>query len=171
MFQKVDPKSYPCKISLQSSGGETLYQVSFNDFPNVIGGGATAAEALDEAYGNLDAIIDDMEKHQEPVPNPTIIDMDHLPSGKITLRMSRSLHAALIERAESEDMSINSIVIEALSEYLFQKRLFDPSDTIKTQELLDKIAVAFSSLKKLEDRPVPSSYSQKSSKGRPLNQK
>lgn len=120
MKRTVDPKKYPFSVSLESNEGESAYLVTFNDFPNVIGAGSTAEEAIKEAYENLDVLFETMEADGKAIPSPSTIDTSNLPSGKVTVRMSRTLHLALIKRAELEKMSLNSVINDAIASYVYR---------------------------------------------------
>lgn len=93
------------------------YVVKYIDFETVIGVGDTIEEAIEEAEGNLEAYIDACRMMGIEVPEPSIHDYE-LYSGKVTLRMSKSLHQKVNDRARREGVSINSLLNEAIAEYI-----------------------------------------------------
>ena len=86
------------------------------EFPAVkgcIGVGSTAEEAIKEAFANLDFHLDALRKAGLPIP----MEDDHAIeySGKVLLRMSKSLHQQIAHVAEQEGTSLNSFINEALT--------------------------------------------------------
>jgi antitoxin HicB len=119
--EKVTAKVFPYSVTYESYGeNDSQYEVSFRDFPYIVGEGETVEKAVREAQGNLQAILDDMVKDGKEIKKPFCNDASKEPSGKITVRMTKTLHCALIERAETEGMSLNSVVIDAISSYVYR---------------------------------------------------
>jgi predicted HicB family RNase H-like nuclease len=115
-------KQYPFDLSLVSLDGKEMnYVVKFKEYPDIIGTGASAKEAIDEAYGNLSVLLEYLSEQSKTIIPPSVHIVTEEPSGRITLRMSKTLHAHLIERADQEGMSVNSIVNEALAKFLYEK--------------------------------------------------
>lgn len=116
----IDVDLYPYSVSFHSyEDGVQEYEVVFSDFPYVVGGGKTVNEAVEEARGNLRAVFLSMEKDGESIPSPSTTS-DDLPSGKVTVRMTKTLHLALIKRSEKEGMSLNSVIVDAISAYVYR---------------------------------------------------
>jgi predicted RNase H-like HicB family nuclease len=139
MKRTADPKDYPFSVSLESNEGKKSYLVVFNDFPNVIGGGTTIEDAVNEAYENLDVLFDTMIADGQTIPSPSAIDTSQLPSGKVTVRMSRTLHLALIKRAELEKMSLNSVINDAIAAYVYRPTFAGIPDGY-LEEIVNKVA-------------------------------
>jgi len=63
--KKKTAEDYPYSVELVKYGeNDSRYEVSFNDFPYVVGEGATEEEAVKEAQGNLQAVLDDEENEK-----------------------------------------------------------------------------------------------------------
>lgn len=114
-----DPDIYTITIRKETVDGETCYVGSVAEFQNV--------SAYEDTYDAALAIIRDVlttiamvakEKGQQ-LPAPRT-ESDEIPSGRITLRMPRSLHAKVIRRAEVDETSANQIINIAVAEYLSQ---------------------------------------------------
>ena len=90
--------------------------VEFIDVPNVVGGGDTVEEAYYEAKENLDVYFDYLKKEGKPIPQPTKDPGLENFSGKLVLRLSKSNHAKIAELAEKENISINSLLNELITE-------------------------------------------------------
>lgn len=111
---------YPFDLSLVSFEAEDReYLVAFKDYPDIIGSGASATEAINEAYGNLAVYLEYLTDEGKAILPPSVKDQAIEPSGRVTLRMTKTLHAALIKRSEKENMSVNSVINDALARYLY----------------------------------------------------
>src|SRR5438067_3917245 len=95
-------KPYARVITPASEGGYTAAVV---EFPGCVTQGETVEEAYanleDAAHGWLEAVI---EAHQ-PVPEPLAAGGDF--SGKVVLRLPKSLHCNVSRSAAREDVSLN----------------------------------------------------------------
>ena len=104
----------------ETDSGELEYIVKFFDFDNIIGVGETINEALEEAKSNLAFYIKYCEEKNIKVPEPST-HVESSFSGKVTLRMSKSLHKLVDEVAKNEGVSINAFLNEAVSSYVSSK--------------------------------------------------
>lgn len=88
--------------------------VEYPDVPAVVGGGLTKKEAIKDAEENLNVFLEYLIKNGMPLPMASKVDDQY--SGKVTLRMSKSLHKKATELSEKEGISLNSFINEALNE-------------------------------------------------------
>lgn len=110
---------YNFSVKTKRYGDDIEYVVLFDDFPNLIGAGETIEEAIEEARNNLDVYINYCYENSIPVPEPTRFEFkQNIYSGKVTLRMSKSLHERATNNAEKEGVSLNSFVNEAIAFYI-----------------------------------------------------
>jgi predicted RNase H-like HicB family nuclease len=88
------------------SDEDDCYVAIVPEVPNISGLGPTALEALSELHVALRASLEMYEDEGWPVP-----DAQHLQeySGQFRLRLPRSVHARLAERAQDEGVSLNSL--------------------------------------------------------------
>lgn len=106
----------------EQNDGKEYFRAVFREFPDMIGGiGDTVSEAIEEAYSMLEVEISFREEEGMSIPSPQVIDLESTPSGRITLRMSKTLHQAVIRTSEEEGVSINSFLNEAIAFYLGHK--------------------------------------------------
>ncbi|HAQ55811.1 MAG TPA: hypothetical protein DCR44_00130 [Acholeplasmatales bacterium] len=92
--------------------------IEYPELPGVTGGGVSYEEALREAEDNKRFYFDYLQESGRSIPAPSeVADLGDL-SGKITLRLSKSLHQSIILRAQVERVSINALINEVLSTYL-----------------------------------------------------
>lgn len=102
-----------------------VYQIETQDgmqwcaeFPDVkgcVGGGETAKEALEEAYENLEFHLEGLKQLGMDIPEP-VYKSNESYSGKLMVRMSKSLHKDATECARNEGISLNSYIVEAIAE-------------------------------------------------------
>ncbi len=111
-------KRYPYEARLEENDGLTYFVVRFIDFDHVGGAGDTIDEAIALAYEALGTMVDNMEEEGIPIPPPTVTPLQYDVSGRVTLRMPKSLHRKLIRRADEEGVSINTVIVTALAEFL-----------------------------------------------------
>lgn len=112
-------KRYPPVVTFEENDGKKYFRASFKEFPDMIGGiGNTVEAAIAAAYEMLDAEIDFREEMGLPVPSPTVVALSEDPSGRVTVRMSKTLHRRLIAAAEEEGVSLNSLINEAIVDRL-----------------------------------------------------
>lgn len=99
---------------VQNDDASKDWVAKYVELPDIIGVGATQQEALEEANIHKDMYIQYLEDQNKPLPKTNnYADV----SGRITLRMSKSLHQKLIDISEIENVSLNNIINEALISY------------------------------------------------------
>lgn len=114
-----DYKNYPFVVRKNDHENEDAeYVVIFNDFKNIIGSGKTVGDAIEEAYGNLEAYFEFCDEEGIEIPNPSQKDLFNSYSGKVTVRMPKSLHRDMVEYANEDGISLNSLINDAIRLYL-----------------------------------------------------
>ncbi len=103
---------YPCVIQPLPEDEGGGYLAVFPDLPLVMSDGDTPAEALANGLDALKCALEALEEQGRPIPEPSQA------TGKMALRMPKSLHARLIVRARAEGVSINTAAVSILSEGL-----------------------------------------------------
>jgi predicted HicB family RNase H-like nuclease len=111
----IDPHAYNITIRRATLEGEVLFEARVRELPDLVEYG----ESFEEAYAlAVDAIATAAavfaEKGREFPPAATPVD-DF--SGRVTLRLPRSLHRALTESADDEGISLNQHLVDVLSYY------------------------------------------------------
>jgi predicted HicB family RNase H-like nuclease len=112
-----DPESYTITIRKEECYGEILYVGRVAEFPNI--------NAFEETYEEAHALILDAIQTLKklageacadfPLPYPTPSDEF---SGRVTLRLSKSLHAKVSRIAAQEDISVNQFLVTAIASYV-----------------------------------------------------
>jgi antitoxin HicB len=108
-----DAQRYPAQV-FYSDEDEGFIAVA-TDLPGCSAFGETQEEAVAELRDAIDAWQMAAEKAGNPIPEPSKPHLDDLPSGKILLRLPRSLHAQLIDRAKQENVSLNQHLTVSLA--------------------------------------------------------
>src|SRR4051794_30557905 len=117
-----DPELYSLTIRKEKIDGEYLYVGRVAEFPNV----SSFEETFDEARTVLiDAIktlyeIACEEGSQFPAPRQDETEY----SGRVTLRLTRSLHRQVAAQAESEGVSLNQFLTTAIAQHIGQVSMF-----------------------------------------------
>lgn len=108
--------------------GSVSWVVEYPDLPGCSAVGKTQEEALVESKTAselwLDAYYDDHHCYPDAKP------MSQTFSGRIALRIPKTLHKELSEQAQLEGVSLNSLIITLLAQN-FGKRLSRPTINIK----------------------------------------
>lgn len=109
----VDASLYNITVRKGNFDGEIFFEAKVKELPDV----AEYADTYEEAYLlAIDAIETTAEMFAELdkiMPLPIIEENEH--SGRITLRMPKSMHAAYASWSESEETSLNQLIINCLS--------------------------------------------------------
>ena len=140
---------YPFEVRIEDEGEALFYVLRYKDFENVIGVGETMEEALAVGKEALEAELAFLAEQGKPAPKPTVTNPLTDVSGRVTLRMPKTLHRKLILRSEEERVSLNTTILAALSEYLasdkksedeyFERHYFGPK---KTQTIPNEAVLA-----------------------------
>ena len=91
------------------------------DLPGCSAFGETPEEALKESRDAIKAWIGAAQKAGNPVPPPSKHREEALPSGKILLRLPKTLHARLLECAERDGTSLNTCLVSLLAQSVVEK--------------------------------------------------
>jgi predicted RNase H-like HicB family nuclease len=105
---------YPVEIFYSDDDGGFI--AIAKDLPGCSAFGKTQAEAATELRYAIDAWLAAARAAGNPIPLPSRpVEEVELPSGKILLRVPRTLHASLIECAKNESVSLNQHLVSVLS--------------------------------------------------------
>ena len=111
--------------------GKTYWTAYYPEVEGVVGGGDTPQEAMLEAEENLNFYLEYLHEQNKALPE------EHKQTsynGKIALRTSKSNHRRLVELAEEEGVSLNSLINSAIDCYLGKKE-YD----LKLNQKLDEL--------------------------------
>ena len=109
----IDPQTYGVEVRRRTLDGETLFEARVRELPDV----AEYADTAEEAYAlALDTIQTTAQIFADKGRTmPAVMQVADEWSGRVTLRLPRSLHRALAQAAESEGCSLNQHLVNVLS--------------------------------------------------------
>ena len=107
----VEKYSFNLRYSEEDQG----YIAVSPEFPGLSAFGETPKQAIEEARTALELFIETYKEENKPLPEPNVVK-DY--SGQIRIRLPKSLHQRLAMQAEEEGTSINSLMIQYISEGL-----------------------------------------------------
>ena len=113
----MDPKrllKYPCAIRPLSEDEGGGFLATFPDLPGIMSDGETPEEALTNGRDALKCALEAMEEWGDPIPEPGQA------TGKMALRLPKSLHLRLVAREEADGVSINTTAVSLIAAGLGQ---------------------------------------------------
>lgn len=117
--ERFDASLYTISVRKGDFDGEVLFEAKIKELPDV----AEYADSYEEAYSlaidTLEITAEAFLEQGHLMPLPMIDEADY--SGRVTLRMPKSLHAAYASWSESEEISLNQLVVNCLSFSLGQQ--------------------------------------------------
>lgn len=109
----TDPHAYNITIRKGDFEGDTLFEARVKELPDL----TEYADSYDEAYQlAIDAIETTANvflENKREMPQPQITAEDF--SGRVTLRLPKTLHRAMVEASEDEGISLNQYMVNVLS--------------------------------------------------------
>jgi antitoxin HicB len=107
---------YPFEVRHLPAGEGGGYLVTFLDYPDCIGHGDTPEAAIEEALGNMAALLEVAEEEGLSIPDPGGA------SGQLVLRLPKTLHARVKARAKREGVSLNTLLVSLVAEGMGARR-------------------------------------------------
>jgi len=111
----IDPHAYNITIRRSDFEGEVLYEARVKELPDLVEYGESHEEAYDLAIDTIETAAEAFSDQGRAFPQ-AIVPVEGY-SGRVTLRLSRSLHRALAEIAEDEGVSLNQHLVNVLGYY------------------------------------------------------
>ena len=114
MATRLDYPFHVRPLPAEEGGG---YLVEFPDLPGCLSDGATIEDAIANAADALRSWLATAREFGDPVPPPSP-PADEPYSGRWNMRVPKSLHRRLAERAKAEGVSLNTLALTLLAEGL-----------------------------------------------------
>jgi antitoxin HicB len=111
---KTDLPRFEIKPLSDDDGGG--YLIEFPDFPGCIADGETPEQAMHEGRDALTSYIRTLEELGRKVP-----ELGAAFAGQWRQRVPKSLHAALVQKAHNEGVSLNMLVTTLLADGLARR--------------------------------------------------
>jgi predicted HicB family RNase H-like nuclease len=106
------PEEYGICIRLIRQDDADLYEGRVNELPDLKVYGETYSEAYEELIGAIDVAQELFAEQGRAFPSADPIEDAF--SGRITLRMSKSMHRCVHEKAARDGVSLNQWIVEAV---------------------------------------------------------
>lgn len=110
------PYDYGITVRRVTEEGEALFEARVRELPDVAEYADTFEEAYQLAIDTIETTAEALAEQGRPMPSPQPPADDF--SGRITLRVPRTLHRALSLMAEDEGISLNQHIVAVLSYYV-----------------------------------------------------
>jgi|HubBroStandDraft_1064217.scaffolds.fasta_scaffold08236_6 predicted HicB family RNase H-like nuclease len=93
--------------------GEELWRATVREFPDLAEFADTREEAIALAMDAIETLKKAADEEGRQFPEPFEDEEEY--SGRVTLRMSKSMHREVALRAEAESVSLNSYIVECVA--------------------------------------------------------
>ena len=109
----IDPERYNINLRRVTVDGDVLYEARVREFPDATEYAESAQEAYELALDTIEASLEVLQEQGRPFPEPASVVEDY--SGRVTLRVPKSLHRRLALTAEDEEISLNQYLVSLLA--------------------------------------------------------
>jgi predicted HicB family RNase H-like nuclease len=115
-MNKFDPQTYEISTRRVTEDGETLFKGTVKELPDV----AVYESSPDAAYDAVVCVIAELQKQaaeqKREFPAPSASDDEF--SGRVTLRMPKTLHRQISSCASREGVSLNHLITTVIASYV-----------------------------------------------------
>lgn len=109
----IDPYAYNITIRRDDFDGEILFEARVQELPDLTEYGSSFKEAYDLAVDTIETAAGVFAEKGQSFPLAVVPSDDF--SGRVTLRLPRSLHRILAGQASNERVSLNQHLVNILS--------------------------------------------------------
>lgn len=120
----INPEEYTVSVRMESVDGERMYVARIQELPDVEEYADTAEFARELALDTIATMYEICQEKGLAFPAPNVAQAPEA-SGRVTLRLAKSIHAAAIQRAQVEGVSLNQFMSNAISSTLIKAETFD----------------------------------------------
>lgn len=113
---KFNPEAYTIAVRLEDHDDETYFVGRVFEFPNISVFEETAEEARAMVIDAIKTLKEMADEEYASFPAPQLVFDDDF-SGRITLRLPKTLHAKIAKQAEQENVSLNTYLVGAISSH------------------------------------------------------
>lgn len=128
---QFDPHAYTISLKRINEDGEDMYYAHVSEIPDISAYGDTHSEVYDQVIEALTILQNEAASQGRTFPKPFNTNNLMSYSGRVTLRMSKSMHGEVAKCAEEDGVSLNQWIIEAIS----QRRGFNVNTKNHNQSL------------------------------------
>jgi predicted RNase H-like HicB family nuclease len=116
----VDPHKYNITIRRVEVEGEVCFEARVKEFPDIFEYGDTHEEAYELAIDSIVTTADVFAEKRRGLPPPAVPPDEY--SGRVTLRLPKTLHRRLAETADEECVSLNQLLVTAVAHFAGSKQ-------------------------------------------------
>lgn len=109
----IDSHDYGIEVRRRTMDDEILFEARVRELPDVAEYAETFEEAYTLALDTIETTAEALSERGRAMPMPQV-PVDSW-SGRVTLRVPKTLHRALAEAAEAEGCSLNQYMVNVLS--------------------------------------------------------
>lgn len=115
-MNQLDARKYNITVRFGEFEGEACYEATIKELPTVAEYADTHEEAYELAIDTIETLAQLYIEQGKQFPQPAIAPSNY--SGRVTLRLPKSLHHSVAQMAEAEEVSLNSFITSALSAFV-----------------------------------------------------
>lgn len=116
-MNNFDARKYSISIRFSNFEGENCYEAKIQELPSITEYADTHEEAYALAIDSVETLAELYAEQGKAFPEPLQNkEIDY--SGRVTLRIPRSLHQSLAMKAEEESVSLNALMMNILASYV-----------------------------------------------------
>lgn len=109
----IDPHSYGIEVRRRNLDGEVMFEARVRELPDIAEYADSHQDAYELAVDAVETTARLLAERGRSMPQPVEPADDW--SGRVTLRLPKSLHRALAEAAEDEGCSLNQHIVNVLN--------------------------------------------------------
>ena len=109
----INPHNYTISIRRDEFDGEVCFEARVKELPDLTDYADSYEEAYELAIDSIETTMEIFAEKNRPMPMP-IVPVDNF-SGRVTLRLPKSLHRVLANTSKDEGVSLNQYLCNVLS--------------------------------------------------------
>ncbi|MBS2781752.1 toxin-antitoxin system HicB family antitoxin [Aeromonas salmonicida] len=145
----INPEEYTVSVRMESVDGERMYVARIQELPDVEEYADAAEFARELALDTIATMYEICQEKGLAFPAPNVAQAPEA-SGRVTLRLAKSIHASAIQRAQLEGISLNQFMSNAISSALVKADSFDLAKNALT-EILEKYNDTYTQVSKVRN--------------------
>jgi len=112
----IDPSKYTIQIRQVDIDGERVFEARIKELPDVVDYGDSAQEAYSLATDTIIGTAEAFSRLGRIFPLPAEESNEY--SGRVTLRIPKTMHRQLAMSADFDGVSLNTYIVQALSYFI-----------------------------------------------------
>lgn len=120
-----NPEEYTVSVRRETIDGDVYYVARVKELPDVKEYAESLEHALALAHETIKVTQEMFLDDGMDFPAPEEIDASMGMTGRLTLRMPKSLHYKVVEKAEQEGVSLNQYVVSILTAEITKRNMVD----------------------------------------------